>query len=395
MLETRLATRTQIAARHKELYDRLKSTVGGFTDIIDLSRGWSKEQSLPEHIVNAATLAVREGCDYEMFGASSLRTAIADKLERENGLEVDPERELLVTTGGSEAIYLAILALVNPDDEVIMSNPGYIAGYEPNILMSGGKMAYVPLRNERRFRIAPEDVERAITTRSKVLVLVSPEHPTGSVLDMSDLEAISEIAVRHNLIVISDEIFEKMIYDGRKHVSIGSLPGMDDRTITVNGFAKGYNMPGYRVGYVAGPNAVIERMANMQLHTTVSVNVVGQRAALAALRGPQDWIEEAVRTYEGQRNLFLKGLEKMRGFRCLKPEGGFFIFPNIKEFGLTSEEFANHLLIEAHVLTKSGQTFFGTRSEGHIRMSFTRPKRLLEEALGRINTSLGKLRPLS
>jgi aspartate/methionine/tyrosine aminotransferase len=382
-----------MAARHKEGYDRLRKATSDFADVIDLSRGWSREQTLPEHVTGAAKRAVEEGCDYEMFGMPLLRAAISEKLERENGVDVDPEREILVTTGGSEAMHLAILVLVDPGDEVIMSNPGYIAGYEPNVLMAGGKMAYVPIREERRFKLAPEDVEKAITSRSKILVIVSPEHPTGSVLDKSDLEAISEISVRHNLIVLSDEIFEKLIYDGKRHVSIGSFPGMEDRTITVNGFAKGYNMPGFRVGYVAGPKVVIEMMANVQLHTTVSVNVVGQRAALAALQGPQDWIRNAVKAYEDQRNLFVRGIDKMTGFRCLKPEGGLFVFPNVSEFGMSSAEFSNHLLVKAHVLTKSGQTFFGTRSEGHVRMSFTQPRRVLEETLRRISASLEELRP--
>jgi aspartate/methionine/tyrosine aminotransferase len=340
--------------------------------------------------VNAAKRAVEEGCDYEMLGLPLLKSAIAEKLEGENGLEIDPEKELLVTAGGSEAIHLAILALIDPGDEVLMADPGYIAGYEPNVLMAGGKMTYIQATEENDFRTKSEDVENAITRRSKILVLVSPGHPTGTVLDKSDLEDISEIAIRHNLIVLSDEIFEKLVYDGRRHFSIGSFPGMEGRTITVNGFAKGYGMPGYRVGYAAGPREVIQMMADVQLHTTVSVNAVGQRAALAALQGPQDWIEKTVRTFEEHRNLFVKELNKMR-IKCSNPEGGFFAFPSISEFGMTSEEFSNHLLMEAHVLTKSGQTFFGVRSEGHVRMSFTPSTRVLEEALNRIRTSVENL----
>jgi aminotransferase len=379
-----------VAAKHKEIYDRVWRMAGSFADAINMRNGWASDHPLPRHIIDAAKEAAERSSGYSMFGISELKAAIAAKLQRENGLDVDPEKEILVTNGGSEAMHLAVWALIDPGDEVIMANPGYIAGYVPNILMAGGKMVFARAREERRFKLDPEDVETLVTGKTKMIIVVSPEHPTGAIFDKVDLEGIAEIADRHDSVVLSDEIFEKLVYDGKKNFSIGAIGNMEDRTITINGFAKGYNMPGYRVGYVAGPEAIVQRMANVQLHTTVSVNEIGQRAALAALQGPQDWIERAVRAYEVRRNLLVKGLNKI-GMRCLIPEGGFSAFPSIKEFGMSSDDFSDYLLREAHILTQSGQSYYGSWSEGYIKISFTRPINVLEEALKRILLARQKL----
>jgi len=387
-----MARRTEMAAKHKNRLDQLTRIASGYADLINLRPNWSNEHPLPRHVVDAAKDAVDRMHSYRFFGMRELRVAIAEKLERENGLKVDPETEMLVTTGGSEAIYLAIWSMIDPGDQVIMGNPGYVAGYEPNVMMAGGRVVYVPTGEERKFKIDPEAVEKSITSKTKMIVIVSPENPTGAIVDEGDLERIAEIAVTHDLLVLSDEIFEKVVYDGRKNFSVGSLPSMEGRTLTVNGFAKGYNMPGYRVGYVAGPEPIIEKMANIQLHMTVSVSEIAQSAALAALQGPQGWIEEAVRAYGMRRDLFVDGLNRIGNMRCLKPEGGFAAFPNIAEFGISSEDFSDYLLKEAHILSESGQSFFGTRSEGYIKLSFTRPREILEEALRRIEAALNKLR---
>lgn len=363
----------------------------GFSDVLDLRGGWSEEHLLPRNIIDSAKEAIERGYGYQFFGAPELRRAISKKLKADNGLEVDYQRELLVTAGGSEAIYLALFALIDPGDEVIMADPGYVAGYVQNILMAGGRMVYVPAREERRFKVDPEDVKKLVTKKTKLLLVISPDNPTGAIFDRRDLEGVAEIAIEHDLMVVSDEIFEKVIYDGKKNLSIGTFPGMENRTITINGFSKGYNMPEYRVGYVAGPKTVINRMANIQLHMTASVNAVGQRAALAALEGPQDWIEEAVKKYEERRNLFVERLNKIEGVRCLKPEAGFTAFPNIEEFGMSSEEFSNYLLREAHILTTSGTSFLGNRSEGHIKIGFSRPRQTLEKALDRMEAALEKI----
>jgi aspartate/methionine/tyrosine aminotransferase len=391
VFETKLAKRTERAFKHKQTIDRRTEMMRGFSDLVDLRGGWSDEHLLPRHIIDSAKEAIDRGYDYQFFGTPELRRAISKKLKADNGLEVDFHRELLVTAGGSEAIYLALFALIDPGDEVIMADPGYVAGYVPNILMAGGRMAYVPSREERLFKVDPEEVNELVTKKTKLLLVISPDNPTGAIFDRKDLEGVAEIAVEHDLVVVSDEIFEKVIYDGKKNLSIGTFPGMENRTITINGFSKGYNMPEYRVGYVAGPETVINRMANIQLHMTASVNAVGQRAALAALEGPQDWIEEAVKTYEERRNLFVERLNKIEGVSCLKPEAGFTAFPNIEEFGMSSEEFSNYLLREAHILTLSGTSFLGSRSEGHIKIGFSRPRQTLEKALDRMEAALEKV----
>lgn len=394
MLKTKVAKRTCSIAKHKEeIYEFITKIIKSTVDVLDLGfSAWPPEHPAPNHIVEAAKRTIEEGSKYRLFGLTELKEAIATKLEKENGIEVNPEKEVLITTGGGEAISLAIWTLINPSDEVIMADPGYVSGFEPNVMMAGGRMIYVPAREERNFKADPEDVEEKVTKKTKMIIVITPNNPTGAVLERKDLEGIAEIAVNHDLIVLSDEIFEKLVYDGRKNLSIGAFPGMKDRTLTINGFSKSYNMPGYRVGYIAGPELLISKMANIQLHTTSSVSDIGQAAALAALTGPQDWIEDAVIEYGKQREALVESLNRIEGIKCMKPEGGFTAFPNLKEYGLPSLEIVKYLLKEAGVRTGPGSPLFGANAEGYIKVVFWRSWEIIEKGLERMRIALEKLR---
>lgn len=360
-------------------------------DTIYLRDGWSHEHSLPDHITKAAKDAIDRGSRYIFTGDLELRQAIADKLQKANQISVNPKEEILLTNGGSEAMFLSVWSIVNEGDEVIFADPGYVCGWAPNVLMSGGKMLYIPAKEERRFRIDPEDVERSITKRTKMILISTPDNPTGAVLNKNDLGEIAELSIEHDLIVVFDESFEKIMYRSYPG-SIASFPGMKNRTITINGFAKNYNMPGYRIGYAAGPKIFIDKMARIQSHTTVSTSDIGQAAALAALTGPQHWVEEAVKVYRARRDLLVEGLNRIRGIRCVKPDGYFAAFPKIDAFGMSSYEFVRYLLKEAHVKVDYSSRMEGVRADGYVSMGFSSSsEQQIDEALDRISAALEKL----
>jgi len=387
----KIAKRTRFCGdwyESEEELDKLKGRVG---DYLDLARCvWPTEHKLPDHITKACEKVIARKPEYRFFGLLELMEAIAEKLERENGIEVNPKTQVLVTTGAAEAIFLAIFSFIESNDEFIMGDPGYLPGYEPNVLMAGGRVVHIQAKEERNFELDPEDIEKGITRRTKIINITTPENPTGAVMQKSDLEVIAEIAKKHDLVVLSNEVYGKLVYDGRKHVSIASLPGMEKRTLTINGFSKSFDMHGFRVGYIVGPEEVIRRMKNIQSHITVSVNDVGQYAALAALTGPQDWIKNAVKQFEKRRNLLVEGLNRIDGIKCNSPEGGHYVFPNIKAFGMPSSEFAKYLLQKAKVWVFPGSDF-GIYGEGYLRISFMRPEKVIKEALKRIKMAVEDL----
>ena len=353
--------------------------------------GWPPEHQLPEHIVKAARDCVENGSKYVHTGSLELREAIAEKLERDNGLAVDPKDELLLTNGASEAMFLSVWSLIDEGDEVIFADPGYVCGWAPNVLMSGGRMVYVPAKQDRNFRIDPRDVEGKITKRTKLIAISTPDQPTGAVPEKDDLRAISELAVDHDLVVVYDESFENIMYRPYPG-SIGAVAGMEDRTITINGFAKSYGMPGYRIGYVTGPEDFIDRVARMQSHTTVCASDVGQAAALAALIGPRDWVKQTIRGFKARRDLLVDGLNKIPGVDCSKPDGFFSAFPNIRSFGMSSHDFVRYLLKEAHVKVGYGRGLWGNGSEGYVSVNFSSvTDAQISEGVRRIHAALDKL----
>ncbi|MFZ5648587.1 MAG: pyridoxal phosphate-dependent aminotransferase, partial [Bacillota bacterium] len=315
------------------------------------------------------------------------REAIADKLRRENGLDVD-KSEVLVTVGGQEAVFMMMLSLLNPGDEIIIPEPRYTS-YDTAIEVAGGKMVPLITRPENDFQIMAEDVEKLITPKTRALLIITPNNPTGVVMTRENLEALAEVAKKHDLMVISDEIYEKLIFDGWKHWSIGSFPGMKERTMTVNGVSKSYNMTGWRLGYVAGPRNIIAAMAQLKYAVTICTTSVSQMAALEAFTGPQDCLNEIVAIYNERRLATMQRLDKL-GIPYVTPRGAFYIFPDIRKFGMTSFDFCRFILEKAEVLLFPG-TAFGDGGEGFVRISLLAPTDKIMEAFDRIEKALALL----
>ncbi|MEM1537468.1 MAG: pyridoxal phosphate-dependent aminotransferase [Candidatus Nezhaarchaeales archaeon] len=371
----------------RRLFDLAQKTPG----VISLGIG-EPDFDTPSHIKEAAKKALDEGYTHYTPnpGFPDLRRAIAKKLKAENHIDVDEEEVVVTDGGGTGALSLAILALVNPGDEVIIPNPGFVV-YEAAVIIAGGKPVYATVREEDQFRLMPEEVARRVTSKTKCLIINTPNNPTGSILTRSDLEGIAKVAVEHNLYIISDEVYEKLVYDGEKHYSIASLEGMKERTVTVNSFSKTYAMTGWRIGYLAADRMIIEQIIKLQQFTQVHAPAISQRAALTALEGPQDFVKMMVTEYDKRRKLTVKRLNEIKGFSCMNPKGAFYAFPNVKGLGKRSEEVAEVLFKEGGIVTVPG-TAFGPMGEGYLRISYAVPINKLEEAYNRIEKVVNKLR---
>jgi len=360
----------------------------GLKDVIRLEVG-EPDFDTPEHIKNAAKEALEKGFTHytSSAGILPLREAIAEKTEKETGVEVDPRREVVVTDGGSCALTLAMMATLNPGDEVLISDPAW--PYGPSIKMAEGVPVRYGLLEKEGFRIDFDDLRSKISRKSKMVLINSPNNPTGSVLDRRELEDLSEIALENDLLVISDEVYEKLIYDA-KHMSVLSLPEMKERTILANSFSKTYAMTGWRVGYAIASEDIAREMAKLNLYLNTCSTSFAQVAALEALRGPQDCVRAMADQYRKRIDLMLQGLERM-SVPCVKPRGAFYLFPDFSGFSHSSHEIAMMLLEKAHVSTAPGIAF-GQRGEGHLRLSCANSIENLGEALGRIEKALGDLR---
>jgi aminotransferase len=371
----------------RQRYDLLERSET-MTGVIALGRG-DPDLPTPEHIVAAAKRAIDRGVDEvsDPAGLPELRRAIAAKLLRENGVTVDPAGGVVVTTGGQEGLFLLVQAILEPGDEILVPDPRYTS-YDVAIQMAGAKMISVPTEERDGFDLDPEEVERRITPRTRVLLLITPGNPTAGTITPPNLRRLAEIARKHDLVVISDEIYEKLLYDDTEHLSIGSLPGMADRTITLNGFSKTYSMTGWRVGYLAGPRAVMQRVRRLKELASSCAPVVSQWAGVAALAGPQDVVEEYRRIYEGRRRVMLDGLDRM-GFTYGDPRGAFYIFVNASSVGMDSIDLSRKLLEEAKVLIFPG-TGFGEQWVDYMRVSYLAPEAELAEAMSRIESCLGR-----
>ena len=344
----------------------------------------------PAHIKQAAIKSLEEGFVHytSNYGILSLRQAIADKLLRDNGIRVNPENEIIVTVGANEAVSIALLAFLNPGDQVLMPDPAW-----PNYLhspkMAGAEVVTYPLREELGFQPDPDEIRRLITPRTRMLFLNSPHNPTGGVLDRQTLEALAVLATEHNLLVVSDEIYEKIVYDGAEHVSIASLPGMADRAITINGFSKAYAMDGWRLGYVAASRPLVDTMVRVRQYLTTTPTSFAQVGAVAAYRGPQDCVEEMRREYDRRRQFLVAALNEIEGLSCVRPRGAFYVFPSIKRLGMSSEEAASFFLEEAQVAVVPGSAF-GQSGEGFVRLSYATDYDGIVEAVSRMRIALHK-----
>jgi len=370
---------------------RLFDLSQGVKDVISLGIG-EPDFDTPKHIVEAAKKALDEGYTHYTPNAGflELREAIARKLWLENRIKVDPRSEIIVTVGGTGALFLSILSIIDPGDEVLIPDPGFLT-YEPCVIFAGGRAVPVPVHEKDDFRMLPEEVKSRITSRTKCVVINSPQNPTGSVMLKKDLEAISEIAEKHDLFVISDEVYEKLTFDSAEHFSIASIPSMDERTITVNSFSKTYAMAGWRVGYATSKSAVIDEMVKLQQNIVANASSVAQMAALAALKGPQDCVKEMVDEYDRRRLLITRRLNEINGISCRAPRGAFYVFANITQLGKSSEEVAEFLLNEGKVVAVPGSAF-GRHGEGYLRFCYATPMEKLEKALDRIEKAVGKIR---
>jgi aspartate/methionine/tyrosine aminotransferase len=313
---------------------------------------------------------------------------LAVKLNQKNKISVTPE-EVVVTSGGTESLFFAFYTLINPGDEIIIPDPGFVT-YESQVYFAGGKPIHFPLRGENNFHPDLEELKSCITPKTRAILLNSPSNPTGAAFNENELSAIAQLAQEKNLIVISDELYEDIVYDGREHFSIASLPGMKERTISIFGFSKSYAMTGWRLAYLAAPANLIKEITKLLQNTSVCANSVAQRAGLAAIRGSQDCVNEMFVAYNERRNVLTKGLNEIKSLSCYAPEGTFYAFVNIKGTGMTSEELSMYLLEECKVVTVPG-TAFGTQGEGYIRLSFATSLEDIKEGIERIKKGIEKI----
>ncbi len=284
---------------------------------------------------------------------------------------------------------MALMSTLNPGDEVLVPDPSWL-NYFHCISMAGGRVVSVPLREENDFKLDPEDVARAITPRTRMLIVVTPHNPTGAVLSKDDLKALASLACERNLLVLADEIYEKLVYDGAEHHSIASLPGMWERTLTVNGFSKAYSMTGWRLGYVAGPRELIDILIRVHQYTAVCATSFAQSGAVTAYQGKQDCVEDMRREFARRRTLILDRLERMKGIECVHPDGAFYVFPSIHGLRRPSEEVATQLLEDALIATVPGSAF-GKYGEGYLRLAYSNSYENIDEAMNRMEKSLGRL----
>ncbi len=343
----------------------------------------------PEHIRDAAKIALDQG--YTRYppasGFADLRQAVAKKLAKENKIQADPDSEIFISVGAMQGIFNIMLHLLNTGDEVLVVDPGY--DYYSQIRLFGGVPVRIAAREENQFKIDPQEVAQAITPKTKAFILNTPSNPTGAIFDRDILEQVAAICQKHGVMVISDEPYEHILFDNNEHVSIGSLDGMQDLTVSIYTLSKSYAMTGWRVGYVAAHKAIIAEMEKLMEHMVSGVTSVAQRAALAAIDGSQDCVKQMVKRYAKRRDLVIDGLNSIKGISCIKPESTFYAFANISSFGMSSWEFARHM-VENHKVAMVPGSIFGENGEGYVRISFATSSANLEEALKRIEKGVAK-----
>ena len=323
------------------------------------------------------------------WGLIELRKEISKYLKRKFNLEYNPQNEVLVTVGGSEAIDAAIRALVEPGDEVIIPQPSYVC-YEPITALAGGKPVIVNTKSENDFKLTEEELKNAITSKTKVLILPYPSNPTGAIMEREDLLAISEVLKDTDIIVLSDEIYAELTFGGKKHVSPASLKELYERTITVNGFSKAFSMTGWRLGYACGPKPIIDQITKIHQYAIMSSPTTSQYAAIEALKNCDEDVQYMLKEYDMRRRLMVSGFNKI-GLTCREPKGAFYSFPSIKSTGLTSEEFCEKLLYGKKVAVVPG-TAFGESGEGFIRASYCYSVEHIKEAINRIGEFLKEIK---
>jgi aspartate aminotransferase len=356
-----------------------KKLAAGGQDIIDMGVG-EPDFDTPKHIVEAGCSSIRNGETHyaPTAGIPQLRQAIADKLVRENSLHVSAD-DVSVTPGAKMAVFAAIQALLQEGDECLLIGPSWVS-YEPCVAFAGGAVAWGKVDSD----FMPHDLAEGINSRTRLIIVNSPSNPTGSVFDKNVLKEISDLAVDHNLFVISDEIYEKIIYD-REHISIGSMPGMEERTVTINGFSKAYAMTGWRLGYLAGPKEIMKWINRLLSHSVSQATTFVQSAGIAAMQGPQDEVSYMVREFKVRRDMLLAGLKDL-GIPCNVPGGAFYLFPDVSALG-GGDAFTDKLLKEALIAATPGSAF-GPGGADYVRLSYATSQSRIRQALERIEKIL-------
>jgi aminotransferase len=359
----------------------------GMEDVVHLEQG-EPDFPTPKHILEAAVEAIKKGFTHytEVDGTPELRQAIAEKLGKENDIDADPQTDVTVTSGSQETMLIAALGFLNSGDEALILDPYYPACFEDTLLAEAIPVT-VPLNEGKGYGIEMEALEKRVTKRTKMIWMCNPSNPTGHVFSKQDLETIAEVAQRRNLVVFTDEIYEKIVYEGSRHISMGSLPGMEDRTITANGFSKAYAMTGWRIGYVAAEKKLSATLRKLHYYAALCPNAISQKAAVAALTGPQDCVEEMVKEYNRRRELALDELDGIGSLTYTVPKGAFYVFPNFSSFEKSDEVLASRLLKEARVVTAPGSGF-GRAGQGHLRISYSVSYEQVKEGIERIRTCL-------
>ena len=371
----------------KKVVDIKPSGIRKFFDIVSemkdaISLGVGEPDfDTPWHIRDEGIYALEKGRTFytSNAGLKELRTEIANYLKRSQDLEYDPLDQILVTVGGSEGIDMALRAMCDPGDEVLIPQPSYVS-YEPCAILAGAVPVIIDLKPENEFRLTAQEIEDAVTDKTKVIVLPFPNNPTGAIMEKSDLEAVAKVIEKHDLYVISDEIYGELTYKG-KHVSIATMPGMKERTILINGFSKAYAMTGWRLGYACGPSKIIAQMTKIHQFAIMCAPTTSQYAAIEAIKNGDSDIARMRESYNMRRRFLLNAFREM-GIECFEPYGAFYVFPCIKEFGMTSDEFATRFLKEEKVAAVPG-TAFGNSGEGYLRISYAYSLERLEEAMKR------------
>lgn len=359
------------------------------TDVISLGVG-EPDFDTPWHIRDEGIYSLERGktAYTSNAGLKELKIEIAKYLERRFQVHYDYDKEMMVTVGGSEAIDVALRAMLDPGDEVLIPQPSYVS-YVPCTILANGIPVIINLKEENEFRLTAEELEAAITPKTKVLIMPFPNNPTGAIMERKDLEAVAEVVKKHDLYVISDEIYAELSYL-ENHVTIASLPGMQERTVLINGFSKSYSMTGWRLGYACAPKVILEQMLKIHQYAIMCAPTTSQYAAVEAVRNGDADVVAMREEYDGRRRYLMHRFEEM-GLQCFEPYGAFYAFPSIQEFGITSDEFATRLLKEKKVVVVPG-TAFGECGEGFLRISYAYSLEKLKEALDRMEEFVTELR---
>jgi aminotransferase len=371
----------RVSIKESSLRTQMLDIAAGLKDVIALGRG-DPDLDTPAHIIEAGQKALGNGATHytHPLGMPQLREAIAQSIKASGGGDYSTD-EIVVTAGAQESMFVAMLALIDPDDEVIIPSPGYNS-YHQAVELAGGRCVSVPTFEKDGFSLTAEAVEARLTPKSRMLCLINPSNPTGMVIPPSEIEKLAALAVKHDLIVISDEIYARLVYDNARVQPVASLPGMKDRTITIDGFSKAYAMTGWRVGYFAAPRHFAKAMAEIHHGLAICAPAVSQHAALAAITGPQDCVEAARREYDARRRVMMAALDRM-GLSYAKPNGAFYVYANVSSIGVSASGFCLRLLQEGRVMMFPG-SLFGDHCDDYVRISLLQPVVKVEEAARRM-----------